>query len=279
MGQKYLTWQQVVAILCVPALLVGAGLAFGPNTSRGDRSAGWWIIIVALPTLLGVIASHRLTYHRRDLVPDILIQIVDPQRVLQLDDAHVWLGAAQAGPFLAVTVVVQNLRDGPGDLRLKLRPESGRACLACGVPEVPIPLEAAEVAAAVIAFPLCALDQPASIKFSVGGRCKTGGPRVRFARRAAVTTRVHPIFTILAALAGHIVHGGGTFLEARLTPVPSPPGDSKLRCSAATVWAPRDPVEPAVVVERLRAFVDDELRALSDGAGTRPTAQSDRITK
>lgn len=261
MGSKPLTWQQGCAFLCSIVALVGAFLAFGADIEDALRNIGIWILLISVPSFIGLLTMHFIAHHRRDLEPDVLAQLVPPATIMQLGDSHFWLDAAQASDRLVLRLLIQNIRDGEGEMRLTLKAKSGRDILGIADANMRVTLTGASLNALLIPIPLSPRTSHRVIEFQVSGSCKSTGTKVRFARRTAVTKPTSPVFTALALLGGQIVYGGGTFLKLNVSPGTRQVAINEAATSIAqlVISEPQDPVDSATVAERFRSFLEQQL--------------------
>lgn len=265
MGNKALTWQQILAVFSGIFVIIGLGITFGADIPDKGRPIGAWILALSIPTLLGSIAHHATSYWRSDLEPDLLAKMFDPRRIYQVGDAHFWLEIHFIQDYLLISLVAQNIRDADGDFLLNLEVTEGQGILMMQQFSFGMHLGASELVAFVAPLPLGMRPQAQKIRFQLRGRCRIGGTKVRFARRVAVTQPVSPALTVLALLGGHIVHGGGTFVEM-LVPagMPAAPADESARAlEQQTIWSKGDSADPEWMVGSVREFMVQKIRKLN----------------
>jgi len=83
---------------------------------------------------------------------------------------------------------------------------------------------------------------------------KGKGSVIRFGRRALATRPVNPALTVAAAVGGHIVHGGGTFLHLEVPPHAAPADwdpKSSPEWDLEEIWSLDDWPDVEVAKERL----------------------------
>ena len=217
MNQRPVTWQEVVLVFLGLALFGGAILAWVPDIQPGVREIGKWILAIVIPLMIIVAVSDYRRLHRKDLFPDVLATLVSPEQIFQSGDAHFAISGVQEGDAIRFVCLVQNLYDSENHFRLALRSESGGEWLAYELPELLITLPAGAVMQAKLHMPLRLADKHGALKLLISGRSGAArGRQIRFARRNAITMRVHPGVKVALLVTGHVVHGGGTFLTIPL---------------------------------------------------------------
>jgi hypothetical protein len=267
MGEKSLTWQQVVAVLCALAILCGALLALIPDSTRPVREIGWAAIAIFSALLVLLLIWHWRSVHRPDKLPDILGQLFQPGQLLQVGRAHFFIGAKQRAGFThRVMVVVQNLRDGNGKFSLALRPGQlglfrHPQVLSKPLPPVECELPPGGLVLLQLDIPLEPIDKPTELNLRITPAASARGQDVRFARRAAVQQPTSIWVGLLAALAGHSHFSDGTYLTLNCQPAERLPlthpgsAPSELQWTATTIWTPQDPPS----VEQVTATINRVL--------------------
>jgi hypothetical protein len=217
MNQRPVTWQEVVLVFLGLALIGGLILAWMPDIEPGVREIGKWILAIVIPLMIVVGVSEYRRLYRKDLFPDVLATLVPPEQIFQAGDAHFAITGDQEGEALRLVCLVQNLYDSENHFRLTLRPESGGDWLAYELPELLITLPAGAVTQAKLHMPLRLADKHGALKLLISAKSKASrGRQVRFARRNAITMRVHSGVKLALLFTGHVVHGGGAFLTIPL---------------------------------------------------------------
>jgi hypothetical protein len=252
-GGKPLTWQQVLAILVFIACFAFVVMAFGQGADLDPvRGIGRYGIAVCAPVFVALLVWHWRATHRPDLEPDVLAQLVPPLSQMQVGRAHLFVSGQQDGRGVHLLVLVQNLCDGDGELRLNLRPKTSRGGGRLIVPELRCQVPGTALLAARILVGVGPMDRPRTVQAYVDASFSSSGRQVRFGRRSAVTQRVSPALTAGLLLTGAVVAGGGTLLTLQLQPLPSQPDAAdaapqpeQYAWDAQVLWSPqrRAPVE------------------------------------
>jgi hypothetical protein len=262
MGDKPLTWQQVVIVLLCLPLLAGIPMMFVPE--RGAREIGMVILLFDVPLIAFMYWWHRTVHNRPDVEPDVLAQVCNPKGLLHVGDAHLYVGGGLTGDSLLLTVLAQNLFDAENDVDVALRVDKGSQFLGGSVPTLTLRLPPSAVAGARLAVPVRRGKKRGEVKLAILAASKArGGNKVRFARRTALSKKVNPGLTVALAVTGTFYGGGGTFLTVQIPPgAPEELADLRgvggaapagLRWEGDAVWVPGDPLE--AVPERVQRLL------------------------
>jgi hypothetical protein len=261
MGEKPLTWQQVVAVFILVAMGVAAVLAWGGNIEPEWRPRGVIAFWILLAIFLALLFSHYLKVNRSDLQPDMLADVFHERQILQLGPMHIWLIGLQSGGRLRLLALVQNTRGGDGDILLRFQPQrhrawkltTGGAIFFSDVPPLEAKLLPAAVIIATVDLALQPLPKPYDLRFFFSGGASARGETLRFARRRAITKPTSGWVTLLALIGGHIHGGGGTYVSMPIAPF----DPSQLAAGAPpmwnvwTLWTPQQPMEGREIAEEV----------------------------
>jgi len=236
MGHKPLTWEQITAVILLACMPFAAMYAWGGNIPDAARRPGLVTFFVMLALFVALLASGWWRTHRPDRRTDLLARIAPLQQIWQTGPMHLSFSSLVGASIVRIIVIVQNTRDGPGQVRVAFRPQLRALRLINGAEIYQsdvVPLECAVPGAGyVIAscdLPIVPVLQPLDLRFWLEAAATASGRTVRFARRQAVTKPVNPAMTILAGVGGAVVVGGGTFLRVVIPPseldpsAPAPP--------------------------------------------------------
>jgi hypothetical protein len=148
--------------------------------------------------LVGCIYWEKRRTARKDIVLDVLGEVLPASAIFEVGAMHLAAFATQVGGQIRIVVTVQNRFDQPAKLELSVADTSGA-----------IPLEIVldgSHAAVFFLSTLCAVDNigVARLRFSIKTR-REGGRQVRFAaRRTLRNADREAIFTLLALAGGHV---------------------------------------------------------------------------
>ena len=213
MGERPLTWQQVIAVLGALGVFFFGLFVFaeGDDAEAFHRVA--WIGLPISAAFLTVFTwLHLRRVRRPDLLPDVLAQMVPVDQILQLGLCHLYIAARPCGVGVEIGAFVQNMADGLGTLRLQFKPPFSLLGNSIIIPELECEVPPGAVINAHGRF-ACDIDRLRTRNFYLEGNFHSTGKQVRFARRTALTMRLNPIVSAGLVLLSHWHHSGGTYIE------------------------------------------------------------------
>lgn len=236
MGDKPLSWQQVLVVLLFLVAGGGALITFAVGVSDSGRISAASVAVIAILAIGLLWFWHVKANKRPDLEPDVLATIVDPRDIYQVGTAHF---AVVGNPDGRVSVFVQNLYDTRTAFRLQLLPTKGRDLLSADIPSLDVSVPPSSVVEYAMALPLKAVTAHSSVRMAIEATARAdGGRRVRFAQRTAATRRVRKSATAAVALLGALYVGGGTFLNVAF-------GPGATHAGRPSVWSTRVVYQPS----------------------------------
>ncbi len=256
-GRRSMTWQQTVGVLLVIAAFIFAIMAFGEGSDLdGVRDIGRYGLAITIPLAIFLFAWNYRATHRPDEHPDILSQLVAPEQILQAGASHFAVLPRQEGACLRVSVMIQNTRAGAGRFHLTLKRKG--SVFTSATPPLPgalwVDVGGASVVFADALVRLPPMHAASNLAFFLEPSFRAKGRQIRFARRAGVERRVHPVMTASLLFTGTLLTGGGITCTVPLTAVSdADAADSTdwYNWRAAEVWSPDDPVDVDIVAARL----------------------------
>jgi hypothetical protein len=235
MGDKPLTWQQVLIVLLGFVFAVASVMLFAPSVGDDVRHGAAAVAPTSAILIVLLYRWHVKANTRPDLEPDVLATLVDASDILQVGATHF---AIVGNPDGRLSVFVQNLYDSRTAFGLRLLPTKGRDLLVAVVPALDVSVPPSTVVEFTLALPLKTVSTPSWLKLAIEATARTdGGRKVRFARRTAATRRVRGITTAAVALIGAVYGGGGTFLRVAVNPGAAP-------ANRAPIWSTRVVYQP-----------------------------------
>src|SRR5688572_17319140 len=127
MGEKPLVWQHVLAVFLLLGMLPAAIFAWGGDIPAEYRPRGALAFWCLLALFVWLVVWGFLRSRRADIHADVLARLFPEGTIMQIGPMHLWLNVLVLGPRVRAIAVVQNTRNGDGELRLVLRPERSRA--------------------------------------------------------------------------------------------------------------------------------------------------------
>jgi hypothetical protein len=250
MGQRPLTWQQVLCVLLIFAAIGFAALGFGANIEPSTRQVGYIGLATGAALFVVLLLWHLRSTRRPDIEPDVLATIVPPSGIIDFGKAHVASRIHQFGSMLWIEVCVQNLYSGAGKMNLVFEPQGllRRFALDCEIP-------GASVIRAGAVLPLPSVTRPQQLKIDLAGTFVATGRRIRFGRRAYISKKADPVLSAMLLLVGHLHFrfGGGTCLRCEIAPAeasaPSPPPTDNWQLQL--LWQPGEPLDTAEISRRM----------------------------
>jgi hypothetical protein len=240
MGNKPLTWQQVICVLLVFAILAFAILGFGANIEKNVRQIGYIGLTASTLLCLAMLWWHVKSVTRPDVHPDFLATTFDPRELRQVGDAHLVIRGMQVGANLHFELFVQNVKDGVGMFWMFFEPSSVLRNF-----HVALEVPGAGVARAVGTIPLPPIARESQLKIYIHGKFDAPGNRIRFARRNAIVKKVSTGMTVGLLMLGHIHTGGGTIMRIPIAPVPpNLPPPLAAGWNAEVLWEAGDNPDP-----------------------------------
>ncbi len=254
---KPVTWQLVTILVIVLLLVIPSAWLGAIIQTRAALIVTGSIVVISLGLITALTVSHWRAGHRRDLAVDVLASLFGEHGVGQLGDLHVVPKLEFFDGMARVLVVVQNLFDASRTLELALPITKGQEAISppCGLQ---LEISASGVCAACIDLPLGETAQETRIRMEIVGRCQgTGGRKVRFGRRVAITHRVGPVLLAAAAAGGAVVWGGETYLEGIVPASTGRSGVGGVACwRYQQIWHVGDSSDKAVLRRRIRQLCD-----------------------
>jgi len=174
-------------------------MAFDSKSDPISRRLGLIVLAVAAPALVVFVVLEIRFNHGRDIAPDILAQLFPIDRIYQGGASHYVLFAEQCDGQVCLTVLIQNLREGPGTFYLKVYTPHYQNC-PLEVPILRLAIVGSSVMRATAQVPLPGIVAPVTIELKYSGSAQTKGRRVRFAVRQAVAN------STIAALGSVFAH-------------------------------------------------------------------------
>lgn len=219
MGHRPLTLPAGILVFVVIGLFVSLVLRFGGHTGPEEHPLGNLGLLAC--AIVGPLCYwwHRAVVSRPDLVPDVLSQLINPAFIRQIGVADIAATAVQKFDRVRFTVLAQNRCDTPTRLTFSAQPRR-RGLGPLSPPELEFDLPAEGVFAAMYEVGLASVKRPFKVKIDID----CDAPKPRGARQLIKTRR--PILgkplsswmIALALLGGHIMWGGGSFVELSLAP-------------------------------------------------------------
>jgi hypothetical protein len=255
LAQTPISWQISGCIVLAIVLLFSCPIAFAADSGKDAQLIPGIIAGAAVLFLAIFIFLEIRDNHGTDSQPDLLAQLVPLDDIYLAGDSHFSMTAMQRGAVIRFIVLIQNLREEPGEFDLQIFTRQFKD-FPGEIPILRCSIAGACLAKAFVDVPLPNLESLRTIYWQYSATAKTKGRRVRFAKRRVVVSEFSKIIGMAVAVKTHQeeVMLQSTAIKLDLTPVNSMAMATPVQWKVENLWDPKHP-KP---VEELRSALADE---------------------